>query len=57
MRSVIVGTRTSASAIAAAISSGDNGVVVGVQADVEELLHPRLDRLGQTACDHDAGAG
>ena len=57
IRSVIVGTSTSAPAIARPSASGRQRLVVGVQGDVEEFLHPRLDRRRQAAGHDDSRAG
>ena len=53
IRSVTVGASTSARARAEASASDDMGESPRVQLDVEQLTHPRLDRVGQFACDND----
>ena len=51
MRSVTVGTSTSAVLTASTSSGGGHRLVVGIQPRVEQLHQPRLDRAGQGAGD------
>ena len=55
MGSVMVGTSTSASRIASAISLSRHRLVVEVEPRVEQLAHAGLDEFGQLAGDDDEG--
>ena len=55
MRSVTVGTSTSACLTASISSALAEGLVVGVEPGVEEFHHPGLDDVGQLAGDDDQG--